>query len=135
MKFLLSIALVVFMFSGCNTQPKPTNTIAKVIGGCGDNDIVITDIKGRKKSDGFMQAQILGENSSSSYQKLMYRIVWFDDNGFVIESILSKWTDVPAYANQPFNITTISPSTKAKTFRLYIKKDKEVICDKNYNGL
>jgi len=135
MKFLMAIALVVFMFSGCNTQPNPNNAIAKVIEGCGNNDIIITDIKGRKKSDGFMQAQVLGENSSSSYQRLMYRIVWFDENGFVIESILSKWKEVPAYANQPFNITTISPSTKAKTFRLYIKKDKEVICDKNYNGL
>lgn len=135
MRLLFLLTIAIFMLTGCNNSPNADNKIAKVINGCGNSDIIITDIKGRIKADGFMQAQVIGENSSSSYQKLMYRVVWFDNNGFIIDTILSKWKNAPAYANQPFSINAISPTTKAKTFRIYIKKDKEVICDKNYNGL
>jgi uncharacterized protein YcfL len=134
MRIVVLITLAMFALVGCNKSVKPNSSIVKVVNKCGDNSITIIDVKGRKKPDGFMQAQIIGENSSSAYQSLEYRVVWFDKHGFIIESILSKWHTVPAYANQPFHVNAISPSTKARTFRLYIKKDKEVICDKHYDG-
>ncbi|MCW8895241.1 MAG: YcfL family protein [Sulfurimonas sp.] len=134
MKLIILIILAMFTLSGCNKSAQPSDAIVKIIDKCGDGSISISDIKGRKKSDGFMNAQVIGENSSSNYQVLEYRIVWLDKDGFKIESILSKWKSIPAYADQPFYINATSPSTKAKTFRLYIKRDKEVICDKQYDG-
>lgn len=133
MKIIVAATFIIFMLVGCTSQPEP-NSIVKVIDKCGTKDLIITDIKGRKKSDGFMQSQIIGENTSGIYQRLEYRIVWFDKEGFVIESILSKWREIPAYANQPFHISDVSPSTKAKTFRLYLRKEKEVICDQQSSG-
>jgi len=134
MKLIGLTVFVIFILTGCSKSVEPDSSIVKVIDGCGNSDINIIDIKGLKKADGFMQAQVIGENSSNSYQVLEYRVVWLDKDGFKIESILSKWNRVPAYENQPFHINAISPSTRAKTFRLYIKRDKEVICDKQYNG-
>ena len=76
-----------------------------------------------------MKTQITGKNSANHYQKLEYKIIWLDDNGFVINTILSKWRDVSADANQEFYITNISPNTKASDFRLHIRQnDKEIIC-------
>jgi uncharacterized protein YcfL len=134
MRLTILTILVLFAFVGCAKLPEPNDAIVKVVDGCSSSDIVITDIKGRKKSDGFMQAQVIGENNTGSYQSLEYRIVWLDSEGFAIDTILSKWNSTPAYPNQPFYINATSPSAKAKTFRLYIKRDKEVICDKQYNG-
>jgi len=128
------IALILLVLTGCNKSPEPNDQIVKIVSSCGNHSISISDIKGRKKSDGFMQAQVIGLNSSDSYEKLEYRVVWFDKQGFKIESILSKWKSIPAFANQPFHINAVSPSTKAKTFRIYIKNEGETICDKQYNG-
>lgn len=134
MRFIGLIAVITLLFVGCSKQVQPSDEIVKVISSCGSSDIVVTDIKGRKKSDGFMQAQVSGENNSDSYMLLEYQVVWFDKDGFKIESLLSKWNSVPAYAKQPFQINAISPNTKATTFRLYIKSDKEVICEEQYSG-
>ncbi len=122
------VVFMALLFSGCvNTQPK--NNIAQVTDKCLAGSISITDIKGAKQSDGFMKTQIIGQNRSDSYKKLEYKIVWLDRNGFVIKSILSKWREASADANQPFYITNISPNTKADDFRLYIRQqNKEIVC-------
>ncbi len=122
------VVFLALLFLGCaNTQPK--NNIAQVTDKCLAGSISITDIKGAKQSDGFMKTQIIGQNKSDSYKKLEYKIVWLDRDGFVIKSILSKWREASADANQPFYITNISPNTKADDFRLYIRQqDKEIVC-------
>ncbi len=133
----LAVIFSLFLFGGCaNSSPKPVDSVVNVVETeCGNNEISIQDVKGRKKSDGFMQVQVIGKSRSDTYQRLEYRIIWFDKQGFTIDSILSDWTVISAYAMQPFYINVTSPNTKAKTFRLYIKNEKEVICDKQDNGL
>ena len=133
MKSVVIAGVCLVFLAGCASKDaKPNNSIAKVVETneeCGSKDIKIVDIKGRVKSDGFMKVQVSGENLSDEYQLLEYRVVWFDEDGFVIDSLLSKWQTAPAYAAAPFHVSAISPSTKAKTFRLYIRRDKEVICE------
>jgi uncharacterized protein YcfL len=76
-----------------------------------------------------MQAQVTGQNLTNSYFKVEYRIVWMDENGFTIDTILSNWTDIPAYPNQPFYIHATSPNAKTQSFRLYLKKEGKLICE------
>ncbi len=128
MRYIFLVILSLVFFVGCANTPKP-NAIVKIVDSCSNRDIKIEDIKGRVKDNGFMQAQITGENLTNSYFKIEYRIVWFDENEFKISSILSKYTTLPAYANQPFIIDAIAPSNKARSFRVYLKKDGEVLCD------
>jgi len=132
MKFVLATLASLLLLVGCNDGPK-ADPIVKVISQCGNDNISVSDIKGRKKSDGFMKAQVTGYNSSSDYELLEYRIVWLDRDGFKIDSILSKWKTSPANAKQPFFINGISPNTKAKSFRIYIRKNEEIICNKQSN--
>lgn len=123
-KVLFGGVIALMLLSGCaTTQPK--STIAKVTDSCIVGDIKITDIKGGKREDGLMRTQIEGENLSGSYKQLEYKIVWLDDDGFVIKSILSNWRKFSAEANQPFYITNIAPNAKASDFRLYIREDNE----------
>ena len=128
MRYIILIIFSLIFFVGCANTPKP-NTIVKIVDRCSNHDIRIDDIKGRVKDNGFMQAQITGENLTNSYFRIEYRIVWFDENEFKIQSILSKYTELPAYANQPFIIDAIAPNNKARSFRVYLKKEGKIICD------
>jgi len=132
--FVLSLFSLVFLLSGCNQTPKPSSKVVKVVGSCSSRYISIEDIKGRIKENGFMEAQITGENLTNDYTRVAYKIAWLDENGFTIDTILSNWSSVPADAKQPFYIHLTSPNTKAKSFRLYIKKEGETtLCQKpNY---
>ena len=132
---IASSLLLVGCATSSSPEPKGDSVVNVIKQKCGNNEIVIKDIKGRKRPDGFMQVQVIGESNSNTYQRLEYRIIWFDKQGFTIDTILSKWRVIPAYAHQPFSINVVSPSTKAKTFRLYIRNEKEIICDKQDDGL
>lgn len=132
MKIIWSAVLAAFIFGGCSSAQN-SETIAKIVDGCTNSDIVLKDVKGRKRADGFMEAQITGENHSKDYQSLKYRVVWMDKDGFVIETIMSNWAKVPAYENQPFAISAVSPNAKASTFRVYIKREEEILCNKQSN--
>ncbi|MEA1955214.1 MAG: YcfL family protein [Campylobacterota bacterium] len=135
MKYISLILLsIVFFIGGCNTTPKPSQKIVQLVGECSDRYISIEDLKGRIKDDGFMQAQVRGKNLTNNYIKVEYKIVWLDENDFTIDTILSNWSSVPAYANQPFYINLTSPNTKSKSFNLYLKKEgKTTLCQQqNY---
>ena len=133
MRYFLVSIFTLLMLSGCSNSPQP-DPIVKVVGKCHSNDIKIRDIKGRIKNDGFMQAQVIGENTTNSYFLVEYRVVWFDENDFTIDTIFSNWNTVPAYINEPFYINVVSPSTNAKSFRIYLKKDGKEICNEQYDG-
>jgi uncharacterized protein YcfL len=132
MKYVLSMIFILITFSACNNSPQP-DPIVKIVDRCSSRYISITDLKGRQKSDGFMQAQVTGQNETGSYFKVEYKIVWMDENGFTIDTILSNWTEIPAYPNQPFYINVTSPNAKAKSFRLYLKREGEEICNTQSN--
>ena len=132
MKHIFISIFALLLFSGCSKDPQP-DAIVKIVDSCSSSSIVVNDIKGRKKQDGFMQAQVTGSNLTSSYFKVEYKVVWLDENDFTIDTILSNWTDIPAYPNQPFYINVTSPNAKAASFRLYLKKEGKIICDKQLN--
>jgi len=135
MRYISLAFIISLVFNGCNTTPKLKDPIVNVIDSCSNSYIQILDLKGRIKDDGFMQAQVRGKNITNSYFRVEYKIVWLDANGFTIDSILSNWTTTPADANQPFYIHEISPNTKAKSFRFYLRKEGKTICQQQSNLL
>ena len=128
----LALAAAIVMGGCASSAPKPKDhSVVNVVEpACGNSEIVIDDIRGKRRKDGFMQVQVTGKNTGDEYKRLEYRILWFDRNGFQVDTILSNWTTVPAYAHQPFVINTVSPSTKARKFRIYIRNEKEMLCDR-----
>jgi len=136
-KTYLMVIFSLLLLSGCSATNSELadERVVNVVESCGSKEAVIHDVKSRYLSDGIMQVQVRGESKSEKYQRLEYRIIWFDAEGFVIKSQLSNWTPIPAYAKQPFYVNATAPSVKAETFRLYIRNEKEIICDQQQNGL
>jgi len=87
-----------------------------------DNEISITHVKGLINTGGLMEVQLTGVNNTSSYKKLHYRVEWLDNSGFLIDTVMSRWTDFPAYGNSEFGFRVVGPTTAATDFRIKIRE-------------
>jgi len=85
-------------------------------------EISITEIKILTNKGGLMEVQLTGVNNTSSYKKLEYRIEWFDNNGFLIDTVMSRWTDFPAYGDSEFGFRAVAPKAAATDFRIKIRE-------------
>jgi len=107
------------LLGGCSGK----SSYVKVVDDSIEDDITIEKINERINSEsGLKELQVLGENETDEYMKLRYRVVWFDKDGFEIESISSKWTEFPVYKNASFSIHIVAPNKRAKDYRLFINK-------------
>lgn len=108
--------------------------ITLLVGGCADKSFVrvvdnemsdviqVTDVKKRISEDGFLEVQIVGENTTDEYALFRYRITWLDKDGFEIPSLTSKWQNFPAHKNADFHINAIAPTMKATDYKVYLNK-------------
>jgi len=119
MKKWLLIVGVVLLFAGCAEK----SSYAKVVDNSLKGDVTITNIKERVNSNsGLKQLQITGDNDTGKYMKIRYRVEWYDKDGFKIDSIGEKWTELPVYKNANFTISIIAPNELATDYHLFINK-------------
>lgn len=115
MTILLVATLLIF--GGCSDKSK-VKVVDEAIAG---NVKIIKESSRILPPDGLMEVMILGENKSDGYLKLQYRIIWFDKEGFQIDTMLSKWIDFPVYENQTFTIKATAPNARASDYQLFIR--------------
>ena len=123
-----------------------------VVGSFLRSDIKVTGLNTRINSGNFMEVQVTGTNkatgyrntnatsghrnnstatsantanASTGYRNLEYKIDWIDRDGFVIKTILSRWTQFPAYASSTFSFAGVAPKTSASDFRITIRKKEK----------
>ncbi len=121
-KPLKLILVLLFLSMGCMAVT-PVDPRVKIIDDFLTASIEIKNVTTRVNSSGFMEAQVIGNNKTSSYKKLEYKIEWMDEDGFIIPSILSRWTSFPAYENAPFNFKSVAPRTNAMDFKILLRKE------------
>lgn len=85
-------------------------------------DISISTVLSTINNSGFMVIQVNGVNKSSFYKKLEYKIEWLDQNGFLIQTILSRWTTFSTFENAKFKFKAVAPKSTATDFRILIRK-------------
>ena len=120
-KLSILILLSVFLLTSCVTA-RPVDSRVTIIDNFLVSDISISNVSSLINSGGFLEIQVSGINQTASYKKLDYKIEWIDQNGFVIPTILSRWTEFPAFENTEFRFKAVAPKTTATDFRILIKK-------------
>ncbi len=118
MQRILSLGLILclgFMLSGCGDKRV---TLSDNVA----SDIDIGKVTTHRNAAGFMEVVIVGENDKGKYFKSEYRIIWLDDRGAQLETILSKWTPFPVHEETEFRITAVAPHPRATDFRIVIRK-------------
>jgi len=73
---------------------------------------------------GNLSVQVTGVNSSTSYESLEYRVEWISERGFLIPTILTRWTEFPSFESAEFTFIATSPTDKAASFKILIRTKK-----------
>ena len=115
----LIILSVILLILGCSSH----NSYVKVVDDTIKHKISVEKISTRiNRASGLMELQVMGENETDNYMQLRYRVVWFDKDGFEIESIAKQWRELPVYKNANFTIHIVAPNKRVADYRLFINK-------------
>jgi len=126
--FKIIIFLLIFSFVGCaasNTPKatkKPVDSRVTIVDVALVRKLPVTDVIVHTRPDGLMEVQVTGRNYTSTYYALEYQAEWLDKNGFVIETILSRWTAFPTYEQSEYKFKAVAPKSAAVDFRIKIRK-------------
>ena len=77
------------------------------------------------KEDGLMLVEAKFTNTTKVDNKILYKIDWFDKNGFTIKTILSRWNEFEVQPKQSLVIKGISPSIDVSNFEIRLQKPAE----------
>ena len=121
MKKLL-VLLFVVLIVGCATTPAQPDYDTKIF--FIDPGIKLQQLEARhftRENDGHILVNVSGIGTKD--QTVYYKVDWFNEFGMPIKSILSTWKSAKIVKNMPFNWDVVSPSPKAKSFKVLITKD------------
>jgi uncharacterized protein YcfL len=119
MKKLFCILLLIVGISLCGCADKRVFLNDNV-----DGDLDVSEVKMQRNHAGFLEVHIRGDNDAGKYFKPEYRIVWFDESGFPLDSLLSAWTPFPVFDDAEFYITAVAPHPRAVDFKIIIRKQE-----------
>lgn len=119
---ILRLVLFVALVSGCGAGKQGIlDPRVSLIDDEWGGDLRLTAVLPVPNRDGLLEVQVNGYNDTSGYKKLQYRIQWFNVSGLVIPTILTRWTDFPAFPNTVFSFSAISPNKEATSFKVLIR--------------
>lgn len=120
MKKLITLFFVCFLF-GCATQTQPDyDTTLFFIA----PNIKLQQLEARhytREKDGHILVNISGLGTTN--QVVYYKVEWYNEMGMPIKSIMSTWKKASIVKNMPFNWDVVSPTPKAKSFKIMITKN------------
>lgn len=122
MKKIFAI-FVAMLFLGCTKSPQiDPNARYITISSSLKSDISLGDLRYESKSVGLMRVQYTLINSSANSAGIVYRVQWFDNAGFEIKGLTSKWRAADIGPKQSIVLSSIAPSQKASSFHIYVDK-------------
>jgi uncharacterized protein YcfL len=81
----------------------------------------VLDVQEEFLPDGTLRIHLLGAAKTSRDTKLRYRVLWFNESGIPIKTVMSTWKPITLRGRRPFDITGISPSPAATDYRIEIE--------------
>lgn len=120
---LVALLFSLCLLSGCESPP-PIDPRVRILDSSLQRRLVLTDLKEIERGNKTLDIQVTGDCTRDSDQRIEYRFEWFDDNGVLIRSRLSRWMPMTVAGNSAFTINGVSPSSKASDFKLSIRKEK-----------
>jgi uncharacterized protein YcfL len=136
--FYALIASLTLFLSGCaDKAPQLQTPSSNIIFENSDlgSWFALQNVASLSRDDGFFEIEITGKNNSSSKQVLTYIVDWYDQNGFIIKSILTKRKIASIEGGKLIVIHAVSPSDKAVTYKIRfgVPTDDDELRDKNVN--
>ncbi|MDR2100920.1 MAG: YcfL family protein [Campylobacteraceae bacterium] len=137
-KIVYFLASLTLFFTGCaDKTPQLQSPSSNVVF---ENDslgkwFALQNIVSLARDDGFMEIEITGKNNSSEKQTLTYNIDWYDQNGFIIKSILVKRKIATVEGGKSIIIHAVSPSANVANYKIRfgVPTEDDELRDNNVN--
>ncbi|MDR2082019.1 MAG: YcfL family protein [Campylobacteraceae bacterium] len=137
-KMFYLLASLTLFFTGCADKTpqlqSPNSNIVFENNALGEW-FALQNVVSMKRDDNFMEIEVTGKNNSSSKQILTYNIDWYDQNGFIIKSILSKRKIASVESGKSIIIHAVSPSENAVNYKIRfgVPTEDDELRDQNVN--
>ncbi|MDR1975556.1 MAG: YcfL family protein [Campylobacteraceae bacterium] len=97
--------------------------------------LILDSFTAKKRNDKLIELELIGINRLSSAKQFTYRIDWYDEDGLVIKSILSKWKIISVEGGRNVVIRAISPRENAAAYKIRVgtPSQEDELRDKNTN--
>jgi uncharacterized protein YcfL len=126
------------LFTGCADKSPQINTSNPNI--VFENDslgkwFVLQNVVSLNREDGFVELEVTGKNYSSSKQTLTYIVDWYDQNGFIVKSILLKRKIASIESGKSIIIHAVSPNAKTASYkvRFGVPSEDDELREQNVN--
>jgi uncharacterized protein YcfL len=137
-KLFYLLAFLTLIFTGCaDKTPQVTSYHPNIV--FESNELgkwfVLQNVVSVVRDDNFIEFEVTGKNDSPLKQVLTYNIDWYDQNGFIIKSILTKRKIASVEGGKSIIIHAVSPSDKAINYKLRfgIPTEEDELRDQNVN--
>jgi uncharacterized protein YcfL len=120
-KFLPLSLLIGTLLQSCSTPPPPALDDPRIrVTAPYKWDVSVIAIGERKEENGILEMQVELFNKDDDMQKVEYKVWWFDESGFKMDSIMTQWRGASISGNGHGLIKAIAPNPKAKDFLLHV---------------
>lgn len=128
---VLIMAFVAVLLSACNPPVESSHSLkdSRVVVQTPDlyHWVQMDFINQIRHKDGLLEFEARFTNVTSYQQEnLNYRIDWFDENGFLIKTILSNWKTVHFTPSGSISVKGIAPNPKAINYQIRLRQDDSV---------
>ena len=113
--FALSLLLI-----GCSSKEPTASPHLDIEDNSVNSFLSLQSLNDRFTNGGMMEVEARFKNESSFNKDLLYKVDWFDKDGFLITNITTKWKRVVVQSKRDFNVRAVSPSDKAVNYKLRI---------------
>ncbi len=113
--FALSLLLI-----GCSPKEPKASPHLDIEDNSVNSFLSLQSLNDRFTNGGMMEVEARFKNESSFNKDLLYKVDWFDKDGFLITNITTKWKRVVVQSKRDFNVRAVSPSDKAVNYKLRI---------------
>lgn len=110
------IPVLALLLSACATQKTPDEVVlAPSLTG-----LVQIETLTESRDNGLLRVRVSGRNMIDRVLTMDYQFDWLDENGQIVDSLLSRKTRFTADRLRYFTIDGIAPSADVVSYRLYI---------------
>ncbi len=126
-KILSLLLLTVALLQSCSTPPPPAINDPRVrVTAPYKWDVSVIAIGEREGENGILEMQVEFFNKTSDTEHLEYKIYWYDQSNFKIDTILcSQWKPRTISGNGHFAVNEIGPTKNAKNFLLHVRNKED----------
>ena len=93
-------------------------TIAPDLG----HKLYVTDVRCTKGNSDFLTLQVNAVNNTGSELRVQWKVVWLDQEGMEIDSLVSSWNSLALQAHEIRGLKGTAPRVDAADMRFYARK-------------